>query len=234
MICSGETMFSIPLCLSVCLFVSVSVCLSVSVSLSVSLSLSLCLTLGRDCEILCQEGFNNTLHSLDLLNHRLTANRGRGYVLLQRSIRETCQEAKGVSSEEFQSHIAIISETLEAHVDITRRLLAEKPSPATPGINSTASSSSSLSFLANSKDYMDLTGHLVVSWMWLRQGVVAYEKLENNERNGQLTPSESKYYYGKMCALDYYCSHELVKARGLIALLRANPQLNNAFSAEWF
>jgi hypothetical protein len=37
-----------------------------------------------------------------------------------------------------------------------------------------------------------------------------------------------------MCALDYYCSHELVKAKGLTALLKANPQLNNAFSADWF
>jgi hypothetical protein len=79
---------------------------------------------------------------------------------------------------------------------------------------------------------MDLTGHLVVSWMWLRQGVVAYQKLKN-ERS-ELSSAEINFYYGKMVTLDFYCNHELTKAKGLIEFLKLNPQTNNTFSAKWF
>lgn len=188
----------------------------------------------RDCEIFCQDGFNNTLHSFDLLNHRLTANHGRGYQLLQKSIHETLQEATKESQEEFRSYVSIISQTLESHIEITEQLLSQKPhSNSGQGSKSNKDSSgSSVALLANSKEYMDLTGHLVVSWMWLRQGLVAYQKLKN-ERS-ELSATEINFYYGKMVTLDYYCNHELIKAKGLVEFLKLNPQMNNTFSPEWF
>jgi hypothetical protein len=165
------------------------------------------------------------------LNHRLTTNHGRGYVLLQKAIHQTLQEATKESKEEFQSYVTIISQTLESHIDITQRLLSQK----TDG-----NGRDSVALLANSKEYMDLTGHLVVSWMWLRQGVVAYRKLQHDSeeegRSGseRLSAAEINFYYGKMVTLDFYCHHELIKAKGLIEFLKLNPQMNNSFSPSWF
>lgn len=124
----------------------------------------------------------------------------------------------------------IISETLQSHIKITNNFYNNYKSNST---NNQSTPKSSVSFLANSREYIDFTGHLVVSWMWLKQGIISYKKLSSPLKD-ELPIWEQNFYVGKIATLDYYCNIELIKAKSSIQILEKNPQIHNLFSPEWY
>ena len=127
---------------------------------------------------------------------------------------------------EFLPYVKIISETLQSHIRITNNLLKSYKSNSNQ-------SSSTIPFLANSREYMDFTSHLVISWMWLKQGIISYKILSSPTKE-KLPAWEQNYYVGKIATLDYYCQVELIKAKSSIEILENNPQTHTLFSPEWF
>lgn len=163
-----------------------------------------------------------------MLNHRINANNGLGYIKLQQLIQETLNEAKQECNEEFVSYVNIIHEILQSHIKVTNSLITTFKSNTKQ-----TSSASSVSFLANSREYMELTSCLVIGWMWLKQGIISYKKLSSPIKS-KLPAWEQNYYVGKIATLDYYCQVELVKAKSSVEILENNPQIHNQFSPEWF
>ncbi len=81
--------------------------------------------------------------------------------------------------------------------------------------------------LANATIYLDMFGHVVIAWMWLRQAAVAARKLA--ERSG-----DENFLNGKLSACRYFFTYELPKARTQRALLESLDDTTLAMKQEWF
>ena len=71
-------------------------------------------------------------------------------------------------------------------------------------------------FLANAAVYLDMTGHLAVAWMWLKQALAADAGLANGAAD-----EAADFYRGKLQACRYFFRWELPKGKAQGELLRA-------------
>ena len=68
-------------------------------------------------------------------------------------------------------------------------------------------------YTANATIYLDMLGHVVVGWLWLRQAQAALDCLE---RGGEAGPD---YYKGKIAACRYFVRYEMPVIESQCALL---------------
>ena len=68
--------------------------------------------------------------------------------------------------------------------------------------------------LANASLYLNALGHVVVSWLWLRQARVADAALRQSA-----TGDDAAFYRGKLTACRYFFRYELAGMRPAITLL---------------
>ena len=57
--------------------------------------------------------------------------------------------------------------------------------------------------MANSSVYLDMFGHVVIAWMWLKQAVAVQAGLQAAD------PADRQFYQGKMQACRYFFRWEL-------------------------
>jgi butyryl-CoA dehydrogenase len=81
--------------------------------------------------------------------------------------------------------------------------------------------------LANATIYLDMMGHVVVAWMWLRQAMAATRRLGSPDPDRNLLD-------GKLAACRYFFAHELPKARTQRALLDSLDDTALKMRPEWF
>ncbi|HYD70326.1 acyl-CoA dehydrogenase C-terminal domain-containing protein, partial [Azospirillum sp.] len=76
--------------------------------------------------------------------------------------------------------------------------------------------------LSNASVYLEMLGHVVVGWLWLRQALVAEARLPQAQ-----TAEERAFYEGKLHACRYFLRWELPKT---------GPQLDRlaALDDTWF
>jgi butyryl-CoA dehydrogenase len=83
--------------------------------------------------------------------------------------------------------------------------------------------------LANSVKYLDLFGHVVIAWVWLKQGLVATTALSDEPHE-----SDRDFYRGKLQAMRYFFRYELPETEAWAALLRELDDTCYAMEANWF
>ncbi|MFN3549367.1 MAG: acyl-CoA dehydrogenase [Mesorhizobium sp.] len=81
--------------------------------------------------------------------------------------------------------------------------------------------------LANATIYLDMFGHVVIAWMWLRQATVAARKLAEGT-------GDQDFQNGKLSACHYFFTYELPKARTQRALLESLDDTTLGMKPEWF
>ena len=57
---------------------------------------------------------------------------------------------------------------------------------------------------SNSVSYLNMFGHIVIAWLWLRQGIVANQGIEDKPHQ-----TDVDFYNGKLQAMKYFFSAEL-------------------------
>ncbi len=67
--------------------------------------------------------------------------------------------------------------------------------------------------LANATLFLDAMGHVVVAWMWLKQGIAAVA----GESHGQL--QDHDFYSGKLAAVSFFYNYELPKINAKLDLV---------------
>jgi len=80
--------------------------------------------------------------------------------------------------------------------------------------------------MANSVKYLELFGHVVVGWMWLRQGRAAALAMPDAE-------SERDFYFGKLQAMKYFARWELPQTRVWAELLCSLDDSAFGAAPEW-
>ena len=130
------------------------------------------------------------IQAMDLLGRKVLLDGGGALGVLVTRIRETARRATGTGGDG--------SAYAEELVAMTGRLLEVTATLGALGDPARV--------LADATAYLDATGHLVVSWLWLEQWLAAYGK-------------EGSFYDGKRAATRYFFTRELPRVRPMLDLL---------------
>ncbi|MBA6350107.1 acyl-CoA dehydrogenase [Colwellia sp. BRX8-9] len=155
------------------------------------------------------------IQSLDLLTRKVPMNKMAGYLATLTEINITIEQAKNYQSlTEFSQQLTAAVKSLQL---TTEALL-------------TAMTSKNIDLaLANSVKYLELFGHVIVAWLWLKQGLVATKALENKPHQ-----SDENFYQGKLQTLQYFYRFELPQIALWSALLIDSDDSTYQMKAEWF
>lgn len=83
-------------------------------------------------------------------------------------------------------------------------------------------------FLANANSALEMLGHTVIGWMWLRQANAAARALTNAK------PSDANFYRGKLQAARFFAMYELPKVKAHADLLAAADRTTFDMQEDWF
>jgi len=153
------------------------------------------------------------IQGLDLLGRKVMMHEGAALKLFGREVQKTVQEAGAFP--ELQAHALALGAAI-TEVGVTTRSLAEAL-----GRDGDAA-------LANSSVYLEMFGHTVLAWIWLKQAIAASRRLTL-----QNTGNED-FYRGKLATCRYFFNWELPKTQPQHALLRALEPTCREMRNEWF
>ena len=159
----------------------------------------------------------NGIQSIDLLGRKISMTGGLGYKVLQKKISATVENGLSSDNTRIRNAAKLVQDGLQRHISVTENLFAQSASNPTV-------------LLANSHEYLNFTGHVVVSWVWLMQGLTASCGL----KRGDINQRDADFYNGKLISMDYFCKHELVKTVAQAELLRENPVTNLEMHNAYF
>ena len=83
-------------------------------------------------------------------------------------------------------------------------------------------------YLANANSALEMLGHTVVGWMWLRQAATAARKLP------EARADDDKFYRGKLQAARFFAVYELPKVKAHADLLASADRTTFDMQGEWF
>lgn len=152
------------------------------------------------------------IQGMDLLGRKVVQSGGRGLQILGARMRADIEAARG--DERLQAFADALSTHLcglEATTATLVAALASDPRRA----------------LANATIYLDMAGHVVIAWMWLRQAQVASRMMAGGK-------GDAAFLQGKLAACRYFFAYELPRAATQRALLDALDDTTLAMDAAWF
>ncbi len=155
------------------------------------------------------------IQSIDLLGRKVLQNDGAGYRACVAAIEASLSEARAVPE------LAVMVASLEQAVTALQSSTGTLVQTMVEGRVELA--------LANSVRYLELFGHVVVGWMWLRQGLVAAHQLQ--QANSE---ADSAFYTGKLQAMRYFARWELPQTAIWARLLTELDDTTLAMQPAWF
>ncbi len=156
----------------------------------------------------------NGIQALDLLGRKVTMQGGAAFKLLSREIERTIEEAR---KEEATAAWA-------GQLEITLQLVQQTTQDLISGSQQVGADL----FLANAHAYLELLGHTVVAWMWLRQALIAARAL------GSAKEADRDFYRGKLQACQFFFAWELPKTQHQSDLLRSFDRTTTDMRPGWF
>jgi hypothetical protein len=82
--------------------------------------------------------------------------------------------------------------------------------------------------LANASVYLDLVGHAVIAWMWMKQALVAVKRVGTGDETSR------NFYLGKLQACSFFFRWELPKTNQWADLLDSVDPTCLDMNSEWF
>lgn len=158
----------------------------------------------------------NGIQALDLLGRKA---RSRGFNVLLARIRQDIEKAQEVENIQLSSHAASLEQALVRLADTTKKLTDKSLAPNKG--------------MANAHDYLNMAGHTVIAWMWLRQETCAASKL-NETYASSLSEEDADFYRGKLIASQFFYNHELPKTEFQAKLLNDMDDTVLVVKESWF
>ena len=153
------------------------------------------------------------IQSLDLLGRKVPQNGMSGYQRCLEGISADLQKAEGIPA------LVAMCGALDLAVKDLQR--------TTTSLLSAMTGQDIDLVMANSVRYLELFGHVVVGWMWLRQGMTAAKALEK-------ASDDDAFYKGKVQAMNYFARWELPQTAVWADLLCGLDDTTYAMQADWF
>lgn len=155
------------------------------------------------------------MQSLDLITRKVPMNKMQGYQSTLNEIYKTIELAKPHKNlEEYTLLLSAALDTLKQTTDAVLMAMSTKNIDLA---------------LANSVKYLELFGHVIIAWLWLKQGIVATQALAKQPHQ------EDEYFYkGKLQALQYFYRFELPQIHLWSSLLINTDASSYDMQVEWF
>jgi len=154
------------------------------------------------------------IHGLDLLGRKVSMRGGAALEALFVEMEATLIQARALDS--LSEAVAQLEQAREQLAATTATLGALRDGGQAPRA------------MANAGIYLDVFGHVVIGWLWLRMAVIATR--EAAEARG----SEQDFYSGKLQAAQYFFRYELAKVGERLALLAAADDTCLTMQDRWF
>jgi butyryl-CoA dehydrogenase len=158
----------------------------------------------------------NGIQALDLLGRKAGMLDGAALQLLAREIAATVRHAGQSDSPELRRQGDALNVALDRVMTVTRNLLCV-----------TGRGEVELG-LANASVYLDLVGHTVLAWVWLKQGLASVRGLAAADA------SDRDFYQGKLQACAWFFRWELPKTRQWAELLDSLDRTTLEMQDAWF
>jgi len=156
------------------------------------------------------------IQGLDLLGRKAGMQDGAALQLLMREMHATLREARKCDSPELRGFADDLAGAVDRIMETTRNLLC-----------AAANGEIELA-LANASVYLEMAGHMVVAWIWLRQALVAVARLPGARA------AERDFYQGKLAACAYFFRWELPRTRHQNELLNNLDRTCFEMQDAWF
>jgi alkylation response protein AidB-like acyl-CoA dehydrogenase len=153
------------------------------------------------------------IQAMDLLGRKVGMEQGRAFELLLAKMRETTAAAIASESALLQQCAHALDAAAANAAATTRQLLSGRDANL---------------MLANASVYLEMLGHLVISWTWLRQAVLAERSLATAQCDDQA------FYQGKLQACKFFFRYELPGTAAQNDLLRSLDPTCLEMRNEWF
>lgn len=150
----------------------------------------------------------------DLLGRKLTQAGGRGLQVLLGRIEADLKAAEGLTGlDEIRT---ALKKAVGQCVGALQTLLP-KAAELGPDL-----------FLANANSALEMLGHTVIGWMWLRQASASARALPGARG------SDADFYRGKLHAARFFATHELPRVRAHAELLASADRTTTDMQEAWF
>jgi alkylation response protein AidB-like acyl-CoA dehydrogenase len=156
------------------------------------------------------------IQALDLLGRKAGMQDGAALQLLMREIQVTVRAARKCDSPELRRSAEALNTAMDGLLETTRNLLC-----------AAGNGEVELS-LANASVYLEMAGHIVVAWIWLRQALAAVERLP------AARAGDRDFYQGKLQACAYFFRWELPKTAWQKDLLNNLDRTCYEMQDGWF
>ena len=158
----------------------------------------------------------NGIQAIDLLGRKAGMDDGAALQVLAREISRTAREAKTAESPELRGFGEQLAVAFARVMDIVREFQCANDR------------SYARTALANAHVFLEMTGHVVVAWIWLRMALVAAQKL------GTADNPDRDFYHGKLQACRFFYRWELPKTEHWHRLLNESDPTCEDMQDEWF
>jgi butyryl-CoA dehydrogenase len=155
------------------------------------------------------------IQSLDLLTRKVPMNKMAGYIATLAEIEKTIATAQNITN--LSGYATQLTEAVTELKATTNTLLGAMASKNIDLV------------LANSVKYLEVFGHIIIAWLWLKQGLVASQALTK-----PLHESEENFYRGKLQALQYFYQLELPQIYLWCKTLQNFDSTSYDMKPEWF
>jgi alkylation response protein AidB-like acyl-CoA dehydrogenase len=157
----------------------------------------------------------NGIQALDLLTRKLWQANGAGLEQFQKVMAADFAKAKGPISQTLIASLLPYMQQLQELIPVLAGALR------TEQLNI---------MLANAQSFMNIFGQIVMSWIWIRQAIVAEACLVA----GELSEQDKAFYLGKVQAAKYFVNWELPSIQRDFSLLNDMDSSCADMQTEWF
>ncbi|WP_052367414.1 acyl-CoA dehydrogenase [Algiphilus aromaticivorans] len=151
------------------------------------------------------------IQAIDLLGRKVTMREGAALKLLLRQIGETAQAVS--EDPELQGFAAQLADGIDLVAETTRAVADRSTDAET--------------YLANASAYLDMLGHLVLAWIWLRQAQLA-------RAAEPASTADADFYAGKLQATRFFFNRELPKIRHWADIVARGEDSALSMRETWF
>ncbi len=156
----------------------------------------------------------NGIQALDLLGRKLWQHNGQGLNVLLARVTADLKRASGQRTAPLAGTLSVYLEKLGALIKQTGGDLQSKEQSV---------------LLTNASCFLNVFSACVVSWIWLRQAVIA-EKAIDEGATGQ----DADFYEGKLAAAQYFVNWELPLVQRDIDVLTSRESVCDTVKADFF
>ena len=157
----------------------------------------------------------NGIQALDLLTRKLWQANGAGLEQLQRAMAADFAKANGPICQSLIASLLPYTKQLQTLIPLLGQALKTEQLP---------------NMLANAQCFMNVFGQIVMSWIWIRQAIIAEKALSIEP----VPEHDLAFYNGKIQAAKYFINWELPAIARDFALLENMDSSCADMQPEWF